>query len=56
MYRKCLHIKCIPHFDKLLSTFCTQKLDGTGNIYLLFPVSKNKCVKNHMKLVLHTFT
>ena len=29
MYRKYLYIKCIPHFDKLLYTFCIQKLDGT---------------------------
>ena len=29
MYRKCWYIKCIPHFDKLLYTFCIQKLDGT---------------------------
>ena len=26
MYTKCLYTKCIPHFDKLLYTFCIQNL------------------------------
>ena len=28
MYRKCLCAKCIPHFGKLLYTFCLQNLAG----------------------------
>ena len=45
MYTKCLYTKCIPHFDKLLYTFCMQNLAA---IFLL--IFYTKCVQNFVEI------
>ena len=50
MYRKCLCTKCIPHFGKLLYTFCLQKLAGTVLLILY-----GKYIQNLSKCGIHLF-
>ena len=49
LYTKCLYTKCIPHFDKLLSTFCIQNLAGIVLLTLY-----TKCLQKFVEMW-HTF-
>ena len=49
MHTKCLYTKCIPYFDKLLYTFCMQK------VYKMYTECLyTKCIPHFNKL-LYTF-
>ena len=49
MYIKCLYIKCIPNFDTLLYTFCTQ------NVYKMYTKCLyTKCI-SYLNKLLYTF-
>ena len=45
MYTKCLYTKCIPHFDRLLYTFCMQNLAA---IVLL--ILYTKCIQKLVEM------
>ena len=48
MYTKRFYTECIPHFDKLLYTFCIQNLAGIVVLILYI-----KCIQKFSKMCIH---
>ena len=38
-----MHAKCIPHFDKLLYTFCIQNLTGIALLIFVYKMYTKVC-------------